>query len=321
MRSRIGLAILLGSLLAGSSAFAADRYAVIVTGASSGTPYAERYDRWRDALVASFTGTFQYPADHVAVLAETERPHVLKATRETVRRVFLGLRSRLMADDLLVVILIGHGTVGEEGEAKFNLVGPDLDAGEWAALVKPLPGRLVFVDTTGGSFPFLRRLAAPGRVVLTATDSAAQRFETVFPEFLVKAFEDPAADLDKNGRVSLWETFSYASAGVRQWYEQQGRLPTERPLLDDDGDGNGREARNPGSDGALARTLYVAPVPADDSPQARRLAELQRELDDLRARKGASDDPGRFDAEIERVVLEIARLSRGGRRESRGLPR
>jgi hypothetical protein len=94
-------------------------------------------------------------------------------------------------DDLVVVLLIGHGSV-DEGESKFNLVGPDLSASEWAGLLKPLKARLVFVDTTGGSFPFLRRLAGPGRIVITATDSDAQQFETVFPEFFVRSFDEPS---------------------------------------------------------------------------------------------------------------------------------
>src|SRR6202043_3315552 len=172
------------------------------------------YDRWRTSLVTTLKLRFGYPDDHLFVLAEREGPDVAKATRENVRRVFGGLRSRLASDDLLFVLLIGHGTTADDDEAKFNLVGPDLSSREWSELLKPVPGPLVFVDTTGGSFPFMRRLAAPGRVVLTATDSAAQQFETVFPEFFVKAFDDPAADADKNGRVSMWEAFSYASAGA-----------------------------------------------------------------------------------------------------------
>jgi hypothetical protein len=43
---------------------------------------------------------------------------------------------------------------------EFNLVGPDLTATEWADLVKPIPGRVVFVDTTGASFPHHHRVRA-----------------------------------------------------------------------------------------------------------------------------------------------------------------
>ena len=295
-----------------SPARAADRYAVVITGASGGQPYAEKYDAWRGSLVTILKRQFKYPDDRVFVLAETDGQNVAKATRENVRAVFSTLRTRLAADDLLFVFLIGHGTAGDNEEAKFNLVGPDLGSSEWADLLKPIPGRLVFIDTTGGSFPFMRRLAGTGRVVLTANDSAAQQFETVFPGFLIRALGDPAADVDKNGRVSIWEAFSYASSGVGQWFGQRGQLPTERPLLDDNGDGVGREAQNPGSDGAVSHAIYLAPEPSEsaDNDLTKRRAELQRQLDDLRLRKASSPDPVRYDADIERILIEIARLSR-----------
>src|SRR6185369_2395473 len=159
-------------------------------------------------------------------------------------------------------------------EAKFNLVGPDLSASEWLQLIKPLPGRLVFIDTTGGSFPFIGKLSGKGRVVLTATDSAAQQFETVFPEYFIRAFDDEAADVDKSGRVSIWEAFSYASAAVRQFFEQKGELPTERALLDDTGAGVGREAQTPGTAGAVARVTYLEPEPALELPSDAALAGL-----------------------------------------------
>jgi hypothetical protein len=249
------------------------------------------------------------------VLAETESDGVQRATRANVQHVLTDLRKRMTKDDQLLVLLIGHGTSLDGDEAKFNLVGPDLSASEWADLVKPIPGRMVFVNATGASFPFLRRLAGRGRIVLTATDSAAQQFETVFPEYFVKAFDDPAADLDKNNRVSMWEAFTYASTGVKQWFEQKGQLPTERPLLDDTGAGIGREAQNPGTDGAIARVTYLEPeaalmLPADTALAVlvKRRAELETQLEELKARK-ESTPTEQYDAELEKVLVEIARIS------------
>ena len=291
---------------------AADRYAVVITGAAGGAAYAEKYDTWRTALLATLRQKFNYPDDRLVALSDLPGPNPALATRENVRRVFADLRSRLAADDLLTVILIGHGTTGEGDEAKFNLVGPDLTSSEWAALLKPLPGTLVFVNTTGGSFPFIRRLAAHGRVVVTATESAAQQFETIFPEFFVKALEDPAADQDKNGRVSIWEAFGHASDAVRQRYERDGQLATERAVLDDNGDGIGREAPAPGTDGALARVIYPGPDPprAGDPELLKRRAALERQLEDLRTQKASSSNPTQFEAEIERLLIEIAKISR-----------
>ena len=325
--SAVGVALksliaVMALVMCAGSAAAGERYALVVTGASGGDAYAQKYDKWRVALAATLRDRFGYTPDRMLLLAEKESSGVGKATRENVQRMLGELRKRVTNDDQLLVLLIGHGTSIDGEEAKFNLVGPDLSASEWADLIRPIPGRVVFVNTTGASFPFLRKLAGRGHVVLTATDAAAQQFETVFPEYFVKAFDDPAADLDKNGRVSVWEAFTYASAGVRQWFEQKGQLPTERPLLDDTGAGVGREAQNPGTDGAVARVTYLEPdavlaLPAD-SAQAllvRRRAALESQLEELKARK-ESMPPDQYAAELERLLVEIARLSQQIRTKS-----
>jgi hypothetical protein len=152
-------------------------------------------------------------------------------------------------------------------------------------------------------------------VILTATDSSAQQFETVFPEFFVEAFAESAADVDKNGRVSMWEAFNYASAGVKQFYDQKGQLPTERPLLDDTGAGVGREADTPGNDGAIARITYLQPeavlaLPTDTALAGlvQRQADLQSELEALKARK-ESTPADQYEAELEKLLVELARVS------------
>jgi hypothetical protein len=318
VRSGLGATLVAIVLALASPALAGERYAVIITGASGGEAYAQKYLKWRVAFTAMLHERFGYQTDRLIVLAENESDGVLKATRENVRRVFDDLRRRLTKDDQLLVLLIGHGTVhdGPAGEdAKFNLVGPDLSATEWADLLKLVAGRLVFVNTTAASFPFLRKLAARGRVVLTATDAGVQQFETVFPEYFLKAFDDPAADADKSGRVSIWEAFTYASAAVRQWFEQKGQLPTERALIDDTGGGIGREAQNPGTDGALARITYIEPdapleLPSDSTLAAliKRRSELESAIEALKARK-ESMPPDQYATDLERILTELARVS------------
>jgi hypothetical protein len=246
-------------ILCASPLFAGERYAVVITGAAGGDSYAQKYDAWRAALVGALRDRLGYQNDRLMALADQESAGAggtLVATRANVQGVLGRLKDRMNAGDQLLVILIGHGTVVDGEDAKFNLVGPDLSAREWAALLKPIPGRLVFVDTASGSYPFLKVLAGRGRIVLTANDSAAQQFETVLPEFFIKAFSDSAADADKDGKVSVWEAFAYASSSVRRWYADRGQLPTERPLLDDTGVGAGGNAQTPGRDGAVAKVTY-----------------------------------------------------------------
>jgi hypothetical protein len=213
-----------------------------------------------------------------------------------------------------VVVLIGHGTF-DGVDAKFNLVGPDLGSTAWAELVEGISGRVVVVNTTSASFPFIEGLSGPRRVIITATDSAAQRFDTVFPEYFIGAFQQDTADVDKNGRVSLWEAFAAAAAGVRRHYQQRGQLATERPLLDDNGDGVGNEASHPGEDGALASRTYLdEPIPgaAPTDPQLvkllQRKAALEAEVEELRVRRTFMP-AAEYAQEFEKLMIELAQVS------------
>lgn len=308
-------------LLLAAPALATERYAVVISGASGGGKYAESCDRWRTTLVQALQEKLGFDATRLIVMAEQAGPGVETATRENVRRALADLRRRLTRDDLLLIVLIGHGTFDGES-AKFNTVGPDLNAAEWTELLKGMPGRLAFVNTTGSSFPFVEELSGHGRVIITATDSAAQRFDTIFPEFFVRALDDDAADLDKNGRVSLWEAFAYASAGVRGYYEQRGQLSTERPVVDDNGDKLAKEAEAPGPDGTLARATYLdsdtlAAVTSDASLAAlhRRRSQLEAEVEALKASK-PSLPLEKYEAEFERLMIELAKVWREIRKRS-----
>jgi hypothetical protein len=277
--ARIVVAAALTLAIAGRAS--ADNYALVVAGASGGPAYAEKYNGWRTSMVTTLTAKFGYPDDRVVSIGEASRDQVLQA--------FAKLRTRLTKDDILVVMLIGHGT-----DEKFNLVGPDMPASEWAAQLKPIPARIVFVDMASSSFPFLGRLSAPGRIVITAAESAAQQFETVFPEFFVKAFSEGAADTDKDGRVSMLEAFTYASANVHAWFDQHNQLPTERAVL---------------AGKTEARATFLQPRAASGDPKARRRAELETAIADLRAKR-SSMTPAAYDAELERLLVELARVSR-----------
>ena len=312
------------AVLAGlsTSVLAADRYALVVTGAAGGPEYGQQYSEWRTTFTAVLRARFGYPEDHVIVLADAEGAGIRKPTREAVRAALAEIGRRASKDDLVLVLLIGHGTAGDApggDDAKFNLVGPDLSASEWADLVKPIAGRLVFVDTASGSAPFMQRLSARGRIVVTAADSTAQQYETVFPEFFVQAFTSESADTNKDGKVSIWEAFTYASAAVRQWYQERGRLQTERPMLDDNGDGIGREAQSPGPDGVIAELTYLdmerPPVVPGDSVNSELTALLgrrtvvQSQIDQLKTRKPEMA-AAQYDAQMEALLLELARLDR-----------
>lgn len=311
------------SLLAGT-ARAADRYALIVTGANGEDSYAPQYAEWRQSASVALIEKLGFEPTHVVALFDGgDAEHT--STAAVVRRSIDTLRARMKADDVLLLLLMGHGSF-DGTEAKFNLVGPDLTSAEWAALLRPLPGTLVVVDATAASFPFLEHLAAPHRIVITATDSVAQRFDTVFPEYFIKALTDSGADIDKNGRVSIWEAFTAASVGVKRYFTQRGQLATERPLLDDNGDGQGREAGGEGTDGSAAARLYLDPdvpgaAPTDEVllTLLQKRASLQIDAEDLKQRRQLMT-PAEYQGEFERLMIDLARVSRDirARQKSQG---
>jgi hypothetical protein len=303
---------LLGTLVT-ATADAQQRYALVVSGATGGVEYAEQYASWTDAFERTLRERMKFAAAEIAMLSDAEDDGAV-ATAANVRKAIASVRERMTRGDLLLVVLIGHGTF-DGVDAKFNLVGPDMESSEWASLLRPLPGQVVIVNSTAGSFPFIERLTGPRRIVISATDSVAQRFDTVFPEYFLRAFEDEAADLDKNSRVSVWEAFVSASAAVGRHYQQRGQLSTERALLDDNGDGVGTGAAEQGKDGSQATRTYLdenlpgaAPTDGELLALLQRKALVEAELDELQIRKTFLQRE-EYAKEFERIIIELSRVS------------
>ncbi len=313
MSCRLAAAVVAIALALPAVAGAQQRFALVVSGATGGEEYAAQYAGWTDGFARTLSGRLKFDPARVTVLSESERPEAA-ATAENVRKAIASVRQQMSPQDLLFVFLVGHGTF-DGVDAKFNLVGRDLDAAGWASLLQPLPGRVVIVNSTAGSFPFVQGLSGPRRIVITATDSVAQRFDTVFAEYFSKAFETDSADLDKNQRISIWEAFASAAAGVRRHYQQRGQLSTERALIDDNGDGVGTSAAEQGQDGAQASQTYLdqalpgaAPTDQELLKLLQRRSLLEAELAELKIRK-AFLNTDEYTREFERIITEFARVS------------
>lgn len=330
-QGRLGPVVLaiLACFVAATSAGAAERYAILVSGAAGSEAHATQHAEWREALATALRERMKLPPERIIVLGDPEAerragrevsPDLLPATRDNVRDTFTRLAQTVKKEDVVFVVLFGHSTY-DGVYAKFNLLGPDLEAADWKALTSPLAGRVVFVNTTGASAPFLQRLAGDNRIVITATDNPAQKYETVFPRYFVEAFTEPESDLDKDGRVSMWEAFAHASAGVRQYYRQRGQLAVEKSVLDDTGDGVGKDAAGTGPDGSLASRTFVDTE--DDPARAagpalseliNRRNVLEAEFDELKRRRSFMP-PGDYEKRREELLIEIARVSRRIRAE------
>jgi len=234
------------------------RRALIICGISGG---AARYRRFWTAAThmrTALTEAYGYDPRHVWLLfEEADTPNRLvraESTLKDIEAAFAELKQALKPQDSLLVLLLGH-TDFVDRHAKFNIKGRDLSDAKLGELVNSLPAcRVGVVVTTANSGYFLRHLSRKGRVVITATKVGREVNETFFPYAFIRAFSDREADANQDGRLTLAEAFTFATARVKAFYEDKGNLRTEHALLDDNGDKLGtRELKETSRDGKLAR--------------------------------------------------------------------
>jgi len=222
----------------------------------------------------------------------------------------------------LWLVLIGHGTFDGK-EAKFNLSGPDVSATELAGWLQAFHRPVAVINTSSSSSPFINKLSADGRVVITATRSGHEQNFARFGRYLSEAITDPQADLDKDGQTSLLEAFLFASRRMGEFYQLEGRLATEHPLLDDNGDGLGtpadwfrgiravKKAKDGASlDGLRAHQFHLLRNDSERSLPASVRAkrdELELGIGKLRESKSEMEEDEYY-RRLETLLLEMAHL-------------
>ncbi len=313
--------------MAGGAPVAAQQtHAVIVAGLGGAEPYRTSFRSWAVDLGAALVGRHGTPVANVAVLIERPSPDghgVARSTRENVLAALSDVAGRAEADDRVLVVLIGHGTV-QERVARLNLPGPDLTPGDLAEALSAFPTQSVAVVHTGSaSGGFVADLAGPNRIVIASTASALERNATEFPRFFVEAVTTDGADLDKDRRVSLLEAFEYSNLEVARFYDEENELLTEHAVLDDNGDGEGsRQPIRDGDDGPRAATFHfgsgagasaTTAVPSTDDPELSRLyqerSEIQSRLNELRAARSEMSD-ATYEESLETLLVELALKAR-----------
>ena len=290
----------------------------VIVGLAGDPEHAELFQRWASTLVDGATGRLGIARDHVIYLAEQPdkdpKRATGKSTQQEIERAFATLAAQAKEDDVVFVVLIGHGTF--DGKvAKFNLPGPDMTPASFEPLLKRLPSKhVVFVNTASSSAPFLEELSGPGRTIVTATRTGAERFATLFGGYFVDALMSDGADSDKNRRVSVLEAFDAAKLGVARAYEQEGIMLTEHPLLDDSGDRKGTtDPKADGKNGRVASILSLGTVQSADAtpvdPKMRALYEerrdLERRVEGLKLMKSGME-PARYASELEKLLTDLA---------------
>lgn len=237
-----------------------------------------------------------------------------QATAAQLKEALATVAREARADDEFVLTLIGHGSF-DGFEYKFNLVGPDLTAGEIAAMCDRIPARRqLIVDTTSASGGAMQALERPGRAVIAATKSGMEKNATVFARYWVEALQDPEADTDKSDSISALEAFIYAAKKTAAFYDSQKRLATEHAVFDDTGSGSPvREAGN--GQGALMLSFTVLRLgtsqQAANDPAKRALLakkeDLEQKIDTLKYQKAAMD-PDDYKRQLTAALLELAKV-------------
>lgn len=306
---------------------------LVVSGAGGDAQYRETFHTLGAKLAGTAVTHLGLSDSSVIFLAEdSARPPARgRSTRAGLTAALAEMARRARSDERIVIVLIGHGS-HQGGTSRFNLPGPDIAAGELAQELERFGSRTVaVVNTSSASGEWVRPLAAPNRVVITATKSGFEGNATLFPRFFVDAFATDGADTDKDGSVSLLEAYQFARREVARAFEQGNRLLTEHAQLDDNGDGTptadplATASGAAGADGLLARRMVLrastAAAPSADPRLAALYAErdlLVKAVEDLRTRKARTDSAA-YEVQLERLLLALANLN-GTIRAAGGTP-
>ena len=288
------------------------KFVLIITGAGGEAAYTKQFEQWTAELHQALNSRFGFASDNFTLLSESGPK---KSTADEVKSTFATLQTKLQPESVLFVFLIGHGSF-DGREAKFNLVGRDLSAVDYSNMLASLPTkRVVILNMSSASGEFIKNLSAKGRIVITATKSGQEQNATRFPGFFITALTATDSDADQDGHISVLETFAYATRLTNEFYVRAGRLATEHALLEDTGDGVGREKAENG-EGLLARTTYLdslnyeqAAANAATAKMLRDRKRLEYEIETLIGNKSRMKEAEYF-VELEKLFIELAKVNR-----------
>ena len=299
MRFRLLLAFL---LLLPVSALA-DSSALIIRGVAGTPEHEKKFDKWTEGTRKALVEKFGFSNDRVLVLSDK------KSAQAEIQTAFAGLKQQLKPGDTFFLFFIGHGS-GDDGTYKFNISGPDYTAEDYNKLLSTLAAsKVVVVLGTPASGAAVEKLAAKNRVIVAATRSGQEGNDIVFYDYFLEALESPAADEDKDQKVSVWEAFKYAVAATERFYKEEGRLATEHPQLSDNGaEKIGATVKDVP---LLARSTSFQvdrPIVSSD-PKLQALLnqkkELEQKIDQLRINKESVPDT-EYEKQMEGLLVDLA---------------
>jgi len=230
-----------------------NRHALILCGHPGDAEHVKSFTETVRKLSDGLTKSLGIAPERQYVLFGADQPKELPgatgpATKEAVLAKIAEVRKTVQPEDGLWVICLGH--CHHDGrKAWWNLPGPDINAAEFGKLFADLSCReQVFVMTMSLSGYFVAPLSRQGRAVIAATEADAETNETTFPavfaQILAGGLNLADHDVDKDGKLSLFDLYVVVAKEIAQNYASAEQLATEHQQLDDDGDGVGHEPQS-----------------------------------------------------------------------------
>ncbi len=301
------------------------RYALLIAGLGGSKEYREKFHKYLFETRKTLVEKFQFSENDIIVLADSrskEENFINEiSSAENIKAQFSYLSKKVTDKDDIYIFLFGHGSFDGKN-SMLNISQRDLKDSDYAELVQTINAhRIIFINTTSCSEPFITHLSAPNRIVITATKSGTERNETIFPEFLIEAMNTSVSDRDKNGDLSIFEIFQYASERTARWYKESNHLETEHPLLEDTGDKLAYRAEELAdyAEGGLSSTTYLqertrttaAIASINDSVLARLFIEqkkINQEISFLKADKTSYPEQEYF-SKLEPLFIRLAKIN------------
>ena len=274
-------------------------HVIVVTGLSAEPRFAKVFSTAAATIVDAARTQWHVADSNLVYLSEDPAADAKrmtgKATKETIALSVTSLTKRIRSGDLVLVVLIGHGS-GELAASAVNVPGPDPTAADYASWLDMLkPATIVFVNAATGSGDFAKILAAPNRVIVTATKTGMEKNESMFASVFSLGLTGTDADANKDGRVSVAEAFAFTKTQIAKAYESSNRLLTEHAVLAD-------------SSGIASRVAFGGTASSADPRVTALIGErriLESSLDSLRRIKPTMDSTA-YSHELERLLVQLA---------------
>ncbi|PAY21551.1 hypothetical protein CKO51_00330 [Rhodopirellula sp. SM50] len=242
-----------------AAAAVANRRMLICCGLPGDDRHREQMTAAIESLITTSQTVLGVPPDQLTILAGDEVMQTALqplhsatgiCTRETLETALAEAAKTLKPSDAYWVMMIGHShPYGVESQ--FNVSGRDINQSQFAQAAAAIECReQVFWLTQPLSGFWIKPLARPGRIIMTATEADLEFTATEMPYALAAVLDgsgdtESLHDIDGDGTLSLLDLYLATNIEVTARFRAIDRLQTEHAQLDDNGDGRGSEVQQP----------------------------------------------------------------------------